>query len=131
MDPISLIVTALTAGAAMASKDVAGAAIADAYAGLKTLIQKHFENKLTGQVALAESEHKPEIWREPLADALKETQAGQDDGILQAAKRLLELAHPNETKAGKYNITIGSATGTIIGDHATVQQNFGETSTRK
>ena len=44
MDPISLIITALVAGAAAASKDIAGQAVKDAYKGLKDLIKKHKKN---------------------------------------------------------------------------------------
>jgi hypothetical protein len=39
MDPISLILAALGAGALAAAKDTAGTAVKDAYQGLKTLIR--------------------------------------------------------------------------------------------
>jgi Flp pilus assembly pilin Flp len=42
MDPISLIITALVAGALAATKDTAETAVKDAYQGLKTLIKKKF-----------------------------------------------------------------------------------------
>ena len=38
MDPITLIVTAIVAGAAVAAKDVAAEAVRDAYAGFKALV---------------------------------------------------------------------------------------------
>ena len=125
MDPITLIVTAVIAGAAAAAQETVGTAIKDAYSGLKTLIQKRFEGKPAAQTALAESEKKPEVWKAPLADALQETAADKDEALLKAAQRLLELVRPDESKAGKFNISIGSATGTVIGDHATVHQIFG------
>ena len=40
MDPITLIVTALAAGAALGITDTASSAIKDAYAGLKALVKK-------------------------------------------------------------------------------------------
>ena len=40
MDPITLIVTALAAGAALGVKDAASSAVKDAYAGLKALVSK-------------------------------------------------------------------------------------------
>jgi hypothetical protein len=40
MDPITVIVTALIAGAAAAAKDVSVQAVKDAYNGLKTVVVK-------------------------------------------------------------------------------------------
>jgi hypothetical protein len=40
MDPITLIVTALAAGAALGVTDTASAMVKDAYAGLKALVRK-------------------------------------------------------------------------------------------
>ena len=131
MDPITLIVTAIIAGTAAAAQETVGTAIKDAYNGLKALIQKRFEGKPAAQTALVESEKKPEVWKAPLTDALQETQADKDEAILKAAQRLLELVRPEESKAGKYIITIGSAQGTVIGDHAKVEQHFGEKSGKK
>ena len=40
MDPITLIVTALAAGAALGAQDTVSAMVKDAYAGLKVLVRK-------------------------------------------------------------------------------------------
>jgi hypothetical protein len=45
LDPISLVITALGAGAIASAKDTAGVAVKDAYQGLKALIKKKFEIK--------------------------------------------------------------------------------------
>jgi disulfide oxidoreductase YuzD len=45
MEPISLILAALAAGATGAAKDTAGTAVKDAYEGLKALIKKKFAEK--------------------------------------------------------------------------------------
>jgi hypothetical protein len=42
MEPISLILGALTAGAVAAAKDTAKKGVKDTYEGLKTLIKKRF-----------------------------------------------------------------------------------------
>ena len=42
MDPISLILAALGAGAIAATKDTAATAVKDVYQGLKTLIKQRF-----------------------------------------------------------------------------------------
>ncbi len=43
MEPISLIIAALVAGATAAAKDTAEKTVKDAYEGLKTLIKRKFE----------------------------------------------------------------------------------------
>ena len=45
MEPITLILTALVAGATAAAKDTAGQAIKDSYTGLKGLIKQRFADK--------------------------------------------------------------------------------------
>ncbi len=44
MEPISLILAALAAGAVAAAKDTAGTAVKDAYESLKALIKKKWEH---------------------------------------------------------------------------------------
>ncbi|MCA2815355.1 MAG: hypothetical protein IM459_01010 [Microcystis sp. M085S1] len=46
MEPVSLIITALTAGAVAAAKDTAEKGVKDTYQGLKTLIKRRqFKNE--------------------------------------------------------------------------------------
>lgn len=125
MDPINLIITALLTGAASAAKDTASTAIKDAYASLKTLVRRRFEGKAAAQAALAESEKKPEAWKAPLEDALKETNADNDAAILESARYLLQIIQPNQT-IKEYNITVHNAKGMVIGDRAIVHQTFGD-----
>ena len=125
MDPVSIIVTALAAGAAAAAKDTASQAIKDSYAGLKALIQKRFADKPEAEITLTQHQNKPEVWEAPLKDALTETGATQDDAIIRQAQQLLKLVNPQQASQGKYNIQIGEAKGVVIGDNAQVTQNFG------
>ncbi len=125
MDPVSIIVTALVAGAAAAAKDTASQAIKDSYAGLKALIQKRFSDKQKAEMILTEHQNKPEVWEAPLKDALTETGAPQDDAIIRQAQQLLKLVNPQQASQGKYNVQIGEAKGVVIGDQAQVTQNFG------
>jgi hypothetical protein len=53
MDPVTLIVTALAAGAAPALQDGASAAVKDANARLKALVTKRFANRPKGELVLA------------------------------------------------------------------------------
>lgn len=126
MEPTSLIVAALAAGAAAAAKDTASQAIKDAYAGLKALVQKRFADKPEAEMALTQHEKKPEVWQEPLKDALTETGAIKDEEIIRQAQQVMKLVNPQQASQGKYNIQIGEGKGIVIGDNAQVTQNFGE-----
>ena len=89
MDPVTLIVSALIAGAASATQDAASNAVKDAYSGLKTLLQRRFQGKPSAETALAEAETDPDTWEKPLAKAVAEH--GSDEEVLALAQQLLQL----------------------------------------
>ncbi|HEX6483846.1 MAG TPA: hypothetical protein VF043_33780 [Ktedonobacteraceae bacterium] len=89
MDPLTLILTALTAGAAVGEQAVVSDAIKDAYNGLKALIQRKFAGKPSAEAALTEHETDPQIWVAPLKKFLAQEHIDQDQAILQAAEQLL------------------------------------------
>ena len=126
METTSLILTALATGAAAAAKDTASQAIKDAYTGLKDLIRKHFTDKPEAEMALTQHEKKPEIWQEPLKDALSVTGANQDEEIIRQAQQVMKLVNPQQASQGKYNIQIGEGKGVVIGDNAQVTQTFND-----
>lgn len=113
MDPISLILTALVAGTAKA----AGDAVPDAYKGLKALIQKKFAGKPEAEMALAKHEEKPEVWKEPLKEALVEAGIDKDEDVLKAAKELWEQLKSEAAAPGTINI--GQGAKGIIGQTVT------------
>ncbi|MBS9394340.1 MAG: hypothetical protein HEQ29_14765 [Dolichospermum sp. LBC05a] len=129
MDPISLIIAALVAGAAAATKDTAGKAVKDTYEGLKTLIKKRFESKpevKDAQAFLDGHEKDPETYEKPLKKKLVEAGAKEDEKIIQAAQKLLKEEKPEEFKAGKYNVQIAGDFNGFQGDISggTINQNF-------
>jgi len=127
MDPITLILSALAAGATAAMKDTAGTAVKDAYQGLKALVQRHFSGKSEAEVALGNYENKPDVWKEPVKDALTQTGADKNEAIIKAAQALMAQVDPQGAARGKFNINIsGSAQGTVIGDHAQVTMSFND-----
>ena len=65
MDPITLIVTALAAGAALGVKDTTSSAVKDAYAGLKALVRKRLAGRPGADLVLARHEKAPEPWQAP------------------------------------------------------------------
>jgi hypothetical protein len=134
MDPVSLIVAALVAGAAAGGKDVASSAVKDAYNGLKALLVKRFRKKAASQpsataidpVAVLEAhETEPSRWTGSLEDALRDSAADRDEQILAAAKALLEQADPSGSAAGKYRVDLRGAQGVQIGDHGQMTVTFG------
>ena len=125
MEPITLILSALAAGATAALQETASQAVKDAYVGLKALIQKRFAGKPEAEMALAQHEKKPEVWAAPLQDALVETGADRDEAIIEQAQAVLTLVQPQQVAQGKYNVQIGKAEGVVIGDKARVEMTFG------
>ena len=92
MDPLSLIVAALTAGAAAAAKDTAGAAIKDGYQELKALLQRKLAGNQAATVVLEEHAKDPDTFDAPLRKKLAEAAIDQDPEIRHAAQTLLEQA---------------------------------------
>jgi hypothetical protein len=56
MDPVTLIVTALAAGAASALQDGTAEAVKDAYGRLKGLVKRRFAGRSKAELVLAEHE---------------------------------------------------------------------------
>jgi hypothetical protein len=93
MDPITIIVTAVAAGAVAASKDVAAQAVKDGYAGLKALIVRKFGEKADVADAVEGVEGKPdsEARQSVLTEELETAGAAQDADLVQQAQALLDL----------------------------------------
>ena len=126
MDPITIIVSALTAGAITALQDTAGAAIKDAYQGLIALMKQKFSKDPKAAAALDGHTEDPETWQKVLEKSIRETGAAEDEQILLAARNLLELLQSQESSP-KYNVEItGDVKGFVQGDHANVTMNFGK-----
>ena len=125
MEPISLILTALVAGAAKAAGDT----VPDAYNALKTLIKRRFESqgKSDSVTILDKYEKKPEKTKPLLEDELTEAGADQDEEIIKLAQKLLEQLNPQEAVEGKFNIQIsgGTVQGLTQQNTGTITQNFG------
>ncbi len=66
MEPISLIIAALVAGATKAAADIAP----DAYNGLKALIKRKFAGEPKAEMVLEEHEKDPETYEAPLKKKL-------------------------------------------------------------
>lgn len=125
MDPITLIVTALAAGAASGVTDTASSAVRDAYASLKALVRKRFAGRQAGELVLAEHESAPETWREPLMAQLGAVGADRDADLVAAAQQLMRLVDAAGSRAGKYTVDVRGAQGVQVGDHGIQHNTFG------
>ena len=116
MEPISLILAVLVAGATAATKDTAGAAVKDAYEGFKALIKKKFEKDALAQAMV---EAKPEDIKQSevlLRNKITEAGIDQDVEILKAAAEILKKEDPQGEKEGKYRINVQGDIKGIVGD---------------
>jgi hypothetical protein len=98
MDPVTLIVLALAAGAAAGLKSVAEQAVKDAYAGLKAFIKSKYPS-----ISLEPLEKKPEseAKRASTEEDLTEAGAGDDDELLLQAKTLLDTVKQHDHQAAE------------------------------
>jgi hypothetical protein len=117
MDPVTLIVAALAAGAASGAGEAATTAVKDAYQGLKRLVSARFAGRNPAEVALAEHETDPDTWQAPLARELLQTGTDTDPEVIEAAQRLMALLDQTGTRAGKYTVDLRGAQGVQLGDH--------------
>ena len=107
MEPISLIIAALVAGAAK----VAGDAAPDAYNGLKALIKRKFAGEPKAEMVLEEHETDPETYEAPLKKKLAEAGADKDEEIIKKAQELLEQLKPEEAATFILNLPAAASSG--------------------
>jgi hypothetical protein len=125
VDPVTVIVTALSAGATTALGDGVAQAIKDAYAKLKVLTRLRFSSRPKGELVLAEHEADPTTWEAPLKAELTSAGAAGDAELMAAAQALLTLVDEAGTLAGKYRVTVSDAQGVQIGDYNVQHNTFG------
>lgn len=120
MDPITLIVTALIAGATTGAldsvKDGAKAGFKAAAEKLRGLVKRRVAGNPGAEAALAELEADPQTWKAPLAAKLTQLGAADDADLVAAAQALMELVDQAGARAGKYNVTITGSKGVQVGD---------------
>jgi hypothetical protein len=125
VDPVTLIVTALAAGAASALQDGASAAVKDAYARLTALVKRRFAGRPKGELVLDEHHAAPQTWEKPLAAELSASGAENDADLVAAAQALMNVVDEAGARSGKYLVTIRGSQGVQVGDHNTQTNTFG------
>ena len=119
MDPITLIVTALVAGATVAFKDVGSSVVKDAYAGLKALVKKAFGDSGTATDELEKSD--PD--KSALEGQVRDSGVAKDQAVVDKAQELMKLVDPQGSSKGKYTVTVSGGVVGNIGDHGTATIN--------
>jgi hypothetical protein len=108
VDPVTLVVAALAAGAGAGVKDAAAQGIRDAYAALRSLVLRRVAGTPGGEVAVRQHEADPGTWQAPVAKVVRESGAGEDAEVLEAAERLMTLLDPEGAAAGRYAATMNA-----------------------
>jgi hypothetical protein len=116
MDSITLIATALAAGAALGVQDSASSMVKDAYAVLKILVKKRLGGRPGAELVVAKHGQAPETWQAPLMAELAEAGAEGDGDLIAAAQALLDLVDQAGGRARKYSVDVRGAQGVQIGD---------------
>lgn len=120
MDPITLIVTALAAGASAGALDALKDDVKDAakttYGRLRELVKRRFQGNARAEGILAEHDADPETYAGPLAKKLTEAGAGGDNDLVAAAQAFMDLIDQAGAERGKYNVTIKDSKGVQVGD---------------
>jgi hypothetical protein len=90
MDPISLIVTALAAGAAAALKPTAERAVKDAYEALRTVIRDRYQRVAT-TVDTLEAQPDSKSRRDVVSEELAGSDAIADEAVIERAQEVLKV----------------------------------------
>ena len=126
MEPISLILAALMAGAAKGVGETAASAVKEAYSGLREALRKRWTTA-SAELSVDEYLEDPDSGSEVVEAQLARAGAAEDEKVLAAARSVLQLTDPAGAQAGKYTVTVTNSHGVQVGDHNTQSNQFGPT----
>jgi hypothetical protein len=116
VDPVSLIVGALAAGASAGVRESASGAVRDSYQMLKRAVADRFAGHRRAETALAELETDPDISRVSLGEAVVRTGASADPVVVEAAKRLMQLLDVDGRRSVRGTVDVRGAQGVQLGN---------------
>lgn len=112
MDPITIVVTALALGAAAGLQATAEQAVRDAYGALKALIKRKYAGVDVEQLEKAPASRARQALGE---EELAQVEAGQDEELLQQAKRLLDAVEQHApAAAGAVGVSLEEIKGASL-----------------
>jgi RIP homotypic interaction motif len=124
MEPISLILAALLAGATKGAGEAAGTAIKDAYVGLRDAVKRKLAARPAAGSAVEEYTADPANWAPALTAYLKQVDADRDEALLSLAQAVMAQADPAGSSSGKYSVDLRGAQGVQVGDGNTQANDF-------
>jgi hypothetical protein len=125
MEPISLILAALLAGATTGVGEAAGSAVKDAYVGLRDAVKRKLADRPAAGSAVEEYTADPDNWEPALTAYLKQAGADRDEALLSLAQAVMARADPAGASSGKYSVNLTGAQGVQVGDRNTQSNYFG------
>jgi hypothetical protein len=102
MDSVNQVVTALAAGTALGLHGTAGTAIQDAYARLWARARRRLASRPDAAMVLARHAEAPQTWAHRLGAELTAAGAADDQGLIAAARALLDLVTDAGYRAEDY-----------------------------
>ncbi len=116
MDPIRLIVTALSARTGATHQgDLVPAALPEAQAELMTLARPRLRGRPNGSMVLRQRAEDPKRWARLLAKALEAEGADRDAELIEAAQEVLRLSDAAGSGRGKYVLDPAGPSGQAPG----------------
>lgn len=122
VDPVSVVVAAMSAGAVSRLGSGASKAIDDAFKGLKSRVFRKDSESSVGALLADEYENDPETWQAALRRYVEREGAQRDPEVLELAVDLLYLVDERGSEQGRYNVTRRGSQAVQIGDN-NVQNN--------
>lgn len=133
VDPVTVVVAALVAGASAGISGAVSTAVGDAYAGLRRVLGRRLrargadpavlDARGADPAVLDAGEAGPAAWQARLAREL--TASDVDAEVAEAAQRVLAVADPEGSRAGRYTVDLRGARGVQVGDGNTQHNTFG------
>lgn len=139
MDPISLIMAALIAGAGVGAGDLASDVIKDSYSSLKALLKRHLvkvstssaedaggragegrQQAMAPDAVLEALKDDPNKWAAAVRDLLVDARVDEDPDVLAVARDIL-----NRCDDPTYRVDARGAQGVQLGDHNQMTNTFG------
>lgn len=120
MDPITMILTALGAGAVAGLSGTMSKAIEDAYNSLRDAVHRKFVTDDKALAVLEDFGDDPEVYERPLVRELQRHQVQDDPEVILLARTLLSAVESVGGQAGKYQVSVTGGQVGNIGDHGSV-----------
>ncbi|MFC9437469.1 hypothetical protein [Nocardia sp. NPDC057030] len=124
MDPLTIIVTALVAGAAAGGKDAASSAVKDLYLAISSRIAERAGRDAETVPALARNESVPGGNIPALEALIRRNELAPDQQLNQAARRLLAEVDGATLAHVRNQLDLAHAQGVQVGDGNTQTNTF-------